>query len=163
MPSPPLIEIDELLAPIPGDSPAGGPVPFAVSKKLEDSRKEVRRSDFAEDDPRRPEMDQKPEWGVVTHLARETLVHSSKDLLVAARLVEALTREPRKPPAEALAQKPGIPPANGYGGLRDGLRLMRRLVSECWDRLQPPIESEEDKEVRAAPFNWLDGADTGAR
>ena len=83
MPSPPLIEIDELLAPIPGDSPAGGPVPFAVSKKLEDSRKEVRRSDFAEDDPRRPEMDQKPEWGVVTHLATENNVLLTGHPLVA--------------------------------------------------------------------------------
>ncbi len=40
---------------------------------------------------------------------------------------------------------------------------MRRLVSECWDRLQPAIESEDDLEVRAAPFYWLDEADRGAR
>src|SRR5262249_15226480 len=77
--------------------------------------------------------------------ARETLSGSSKDLLVAARLVEALTRE------------------HGYRGLRDGLRLMRRLVSECWDRLQPSIESEDDMGRRAAPFSWLAEADRGAR
>jgi type VI secretion system protein ImpA len=93
----------------------------------------------------RPEAAVKADWAAVTRLATETLAGTSKDLLVAARLVEALTRE------------------HGYGGLRDGLRLMRRLVSECWDRLQPPVESEEDLEVRAAPFFWLDDADRGAR
>jgi type VI secretion system protein ImpA len=145
MSSPPLLEIDELLAPIAGVSPAGDPVPFTVREKLEEARKEVNPEDFDPNDPMRPESPQKADWAAVTRLAQETLAGSSKDLLVAARLVEALTRE------------------HGYGGLRDGLRLMRRLVSECWDRLQPPIESEEDLEVRAAPFYWLDEADHGAR
>ena len=40
---------------------------------------------------------------------------------------------------------------------------MRRLVAECWDRLNPAIESEDDLEVRAAPFYWLDEPDRGAR
>jgi type VI secretion system protein ImpA len=52
---------------------------------------------------------------------------------------------------------------HGFGGARDGLRLMRRMVAECWDRLNPPIESEDDLEVRAAPFYWLDESDRGAR
>ena len=81
----------------------------------------------------RPESAQKADWAAVVRLARETLVGTSKDLLVAARLTEALTKE------------------HGFGGLRDGLRLMRRLVSECWDRLNPAIESEDDLEIRAAP------------
>ncbi len=145
MPSPPVIDLDELLAPIPGDSPAGGSVPFAVREKLEEFRKEVDPSDFRPDDPMRPESAQKADWAAVVRLARETLIGTSKDLLVTARLTEALTKE------------------HGFGGLRDGLRLMRRLVSECWDRLNPAIESEDDLEIRAAPFFWLDEADRGAR
>jgi type VI secretion system protein ImpA len=145
MPSPPLIDIDKLIAPIPGVSPAGGPVPFADGKKLEDARKEDRRANYEESDPRRPEADQNADWVAVTELASDTLAATSKDLLVAARLVEALTRE------------------HGFGGLRDGLRLMRRLITECWGRLHPAIESEDDMEVRAAPFYWLDEADRGAR
>ena len=78
-------------------------------------------------------------------LASDTLTETSKDLLVAARLTEALTKE------------------HGFGGTRDGLRLMRRLVEECWDRLNPAIESEDDLEIRAAPFYWLDEPDRGAR
>lgn len=145
MPTPVLIDLDELIAPIPGDSPAGGPVPFAVREKLEEARKEINPDDYRLDDPMRPAAAKKADWPAVSRLARETLTDKSKDLLVAARLVEALARD------------------HGYGGLRDGLRLMRRLVAECWDRLQPPIEGEEDLEVRAAPFYWLDDSDRGAR
>jgi type VI secretion system protein ImpA len=145
MPSEPLIDIDALLASIPGDSPAGGPIPFAVREKLEEARKEVNRDEFDSDDPMRPEADVKADWPAVTRLAQDTLTETSKDLLVAARLAEALAR------------------GRGFGGLRDGLRLMRRLVAECWDRLQPPVESEEDLEVRAAPFYWLDSEDRAAR
>ncbi len=145
MPSPTLLDLDSLIAPIEGDSPAGGAVPFAVREKLEDARKEINPDDFRKDDPMRPEAAKKADWAAVSRVAQETLTDKSKDLLVAARLVEALARE------------------HGYGGLRDGLRLMRRLVAECWDRLQPPIESEDDLEVRAAPFYWLDDADRGAR
>jgi len=134
-----------LIAPIPGDSPAGGSVPFAVREKLEEYRKEVDPDDFAPDDPLRPESAQKADWAAVVRLAQATLTETSKDLLVAARLTEALTRE------------------HGFGGLRDGLRLMRRLVAECWDRLNPAIESEDDLEIRAAPFYWLDDPDRGAR
>ena len=74
----------------------------------------------------------------------ETLKNTSKDLLVAARLTEALTRE------------------HGFAGTRDGLQLMRRLVEECWDRINPKIE-DGDIEVRAGPFNWLGDPDRGAR
>ena len=145
MPSPSVLDVDALIAPIPGDSPAGGSVPFAVREKLEEYRKEVDPNDFAPDDPTRPESAQKADWAAVVRLARATLTETSKDLLVAARLTEALTRE------------------HGFGGLRDGLRLMRRLVAECWVRLNPAIESEDDLEVRAAPFFWLDEPDRGAR
>lgn len=145
MPSPPVVDLDELIAPIPGDSPAGGSVPFAVREKLEEYRKEVDPDDFAPNDPMRPEAAQKADWAGVVKLAQETLRTTSKDLLVAARLTEGLTQ------------------AHGFSGLRDGLRLMRRLVTECWDRLNPAIESEDDLEIRAAPFYWLDEADRGAR
>ncbi len=67
MPSPPTIDIDELLAPIPGPSPAGIPVPFAVREKLEEARKEVNPDDFPEDDPRRPDA-QKADWKMVSRL-----------------------------------------------------------------------------------------------
>jgi type VI secretion system protein ImpA len=145
MPSPPVLDFDALLAPIPGDSPAGSSVPFAVKEKLEEYRKEVNPDDFDPNDPMRPESAQTADWDAVIRLASDTLTETSKDLLVTARLTEALTRE------------------HGFGGTRDGLRLMRRLCEECWDRLIPLIESEDDLEIRAAPFYWLDEQDRGAR
>ncbi len=145
MPSPPLIDIEELLTPIPGDSPAGGSVPFTVREKLEECRKEIHPDDFDPNDPMRPEAAQKADWATAARVAAETLTRTSKDLLVAARLTEAITRH------------------HGFGGLRDGLRLLRRMVTECWDRLHPLIESEDDLEVRAAPLHWLDEPDRGAR
>ncbi len=145
MSSNPILDIDALLAPIPGDSPGGGSVPFAVREKFEQLRKEVDPDDYDKNDPRRPDTAQKADWAGVVELSEQTLAETSKDMLVAARLTEALVKE------------------HGFAGLRDGLRLMRRMVAECWDRLNPAIESEDDVEVRIGPLHWLDEADRGAR
>lgn len=145
MPSPPMLEIDALLQPIPGDEPAGGSIPFAVKQELEDARKEIDPSLYAHDDPTRPTDAKKANWPRIVDLTTETLTATSKDLILAARLTEALTR------------------LHGYAGLRDGLTLFRRLVEECWDRLRPPIEEPDDLEMRAAAFEWLDDEDRGAR
>ena len=144
MPAPPLLDFAELLQPIPGEDPAGAPVPHEVRHQLEEARKEDNPDDFDENDPMRPAEFKKADWPGLTRLARETLRDTSKDLLVAARLTEALVR------------------LHGFAGLRDGLRLLRELVDGCWDRLRPPIE-DGDLEVRAGPFFWLDDADKGAR
>ena len=145
MPSPPILDFDALIAPIPGDDPAGSSVPFAVSQKLEEMRKEVDLDSFSANDPTRPEAAKKADWLGTIRLTQETLRDTSKDLLIAARLTEALAK------------------VYGFVGLRDGLQLLRLLVEQCWDRLLPAIESEDDLEVRAAPFNWLDEKDRGAR
>jgi type VI secretion system protein ImpA len=129
---------------VPGDNPAGGPVPFAVRERLEAARKEVDPSDFAPDDPARPAEPIRADWAGIIRLGQETLRATSKDLLVATRLTEALVKQ------------------HGFVGLADGLHLLRRLLEECWDRLNPPVE-DGDLEVRAAPFFWLDDPDRGAR
>ena len=66
-------------------------------------------------------------------------------LLIAARLTKALVK------------------VHGFAGLRNGLHLFRLLAEQGWDRLLPAIEEEDDLEVRAARFNWLDDKDRGAR
>jgi type VI secretion system protein ImpA len=141
---PDLVDIAALLAPIPGDQPAGGSIPFEIRQQLEEGRKEEDPDSFAEDDPMRPQQFKKADWPGVVRLAQETLTRTSKDLLVAARLTEALVKE------------------HGFAGLRDGFRLFRGLVEQCWERLYPEIE-DGDLEVRAGPFNWLDDPVRGAR
>lgn len=144
MPSPPILDFVTLIAPIPGDDPAGSSVPFAVSQQLEEMRKEVDPDSFSKNDPTRPEA-KKADWKGTIELAQETLRNTSKDLLIAARLTEALVK------------------VHGFAGLRDGLHLFRLLAEHCWDRLLPTIETEDDLEIRAARFNWLDDKDKGAR
>jgi type VI secretion system protein ImpA len=144
MASPAVVNVDALIAPIPGENPAGPSVPFAVRQKLDDLRKEVRPEDFAADDPLRPKQAKPADWESIVEIAEQTLGETSKDLLVAARLTEGLAK------------------AKGFAGLRDALTLLRRLYEECWDRLNPVIE-DGDVEVRASQINWLDDPDRGAR
>ncbi len=145
MPSPPLIDFEALMLPIAGSDAAGKAVPFAIREQLETARKEVDPRTFDKGDPLRPGEEVRADWPLVVRLCRETLAQTSKDMLISARLTEGLTK------------------VNGFAGVRDGLGLMRRLVEDCWDRLYPPIEEEEDAEVRAAAFSWLNDADRGAR
>lgn len=148
MPTPSAIDIDALLEPIPGDNPAGGPLPAEPTrKKLDDFREDFDPADLDPDDPRRndPTMERKlSNWQGVIDLGEETLKETSKSLLVAVRITEALTMK------------------HGLGGVRDGFRLLRRLTDEAWDRLQPPVEEPDDLEIRAGMFNWLDDPLRGA-
>src|SRR5689334_510726 len=105
MASEPLIAIEELIAPIPGDNAAGEPVPFEDREKLEELRKEESAEDYAPDDPMRPDSFRKADWGGIVRTSKEILERKSKDLLTAARLMEALVKK------------------NGFPGLRDGLKL----------------------------------------
>jgi type VI secretion system protein ImpA len=140
----PLLALDELLQPIPGEDPAGESVPFTVRAEMEEARKEVDPEDFSPDDPLRPAEPKKADWAAIVRSAVKALSTTSKDLLVAARLTEALTKR------------------HGFAGLAEGLRYQRRLIEECWDRLHPVIE-DGDLEVRAGPFNWLGDDGRGAR
>src|SRR5437763_1305792 len=144
MASPPILDFETLLAPIPGANPTGEPLPFGVRKKLDDARKEIDPNQFAPNDPRRPQSPQPADWPGIEQLAKDTLEQTSKDLLVAARLTEALVKQ------------------HGFGGLRDGLRLLRRLAQDCWDRIHPVIQ-DGDVDARSGPFEWLDDDLQGAR
>lgn len=140
----PLIDIDALLAPVPGDDPAGESLPFAIRQQLDEARKEINPELFDADDPLCPDEPKPADWRAIIRVSQDTLTKTSKDLLVTARLLEALVKE------------------HGFAGLRAGLELQRRLMADCWDRIYPSIE-DGDLEVRAAPFNWLDDPDRGAR
>ncbi len=142
--SPAILDFLALVQPISEDEPAGDSVPFDVRQKLDEMRKEINPADFAEDDPLRPAEPVRADWQGVIRLCQQTLTEKSKNLLIAARLTEALAR------------------VHGFAGLRDGLHLFRQLVECCWNRLEPALDDEDDLEVRAAPFNWLDDTDRGA-
>jgi type VI secretion system protein ImpA len=154
---PSVIDFDTLLAPIPGDFPGG--VDLREDSKqsskfyaVRDARKaeidnDRMRQRFAamkpdeleyelgllQSDPRRV-----PKWSNVVNLSTRLITESSKDLWVAAWLVEALVRE------------------HGIAGLRDGLKLCRLLCQNFWDHVQPrPNEDEGGWEWTLAQLDGL--------
>ncbi|MCI0455880.1 MAG: type VI secretion system protein TssA [Gemmataceae bacterium] len=143
MASPALLDFSALVLPVPGDNgPAGRPVPLTVRQKLDLARKETEPHP---DDPNLGEIAKKADWSGIIRSGQDLLTASSKDLLLAARMTEALTR------------------LYGFAGLRDGLHLLCELSEKCWDHLHPAPEEGEGMEVRAGPFHWLSDTDKGAR
>jgi len=136
--SPAILDIDSLVKPIPGANPAGHPLPDGKRLELDDLRKEP--------DPLDPATaNRNPDWNKIIRTTSEMLVNSSKDLLAAARLLEAATK------------KSGVP------GLRDGLKFLHRLVTDCWEHLHPMPEEGEGFDVREGPMKWLNDVGRGAR
>src|SRR5438445_13551457 len=88
MASPPLLDFDPLLVPVPGENPAGGAIPFEIREKLEEGRKEISLEDFDPDDPARPMEAKKADWNGIIRLAQETLSKTSKNCLCSAPLTE---------------------------------------------------------------------------
>ena len=128
------IDIEALLAPIPGDKSSGESLRYAGPY---DAIQEARRAD----DPNLPQGDWKREvkiadWRQVIALACEALAAKSKDIQIAAWLTEALSRR------------------NGFAGARDGFRLIRGLHERFWETLFPEIQ-EGDLEYRASALEWL--------
>ncbi len=140
-----LLDFDALTKPVQEDAPAGSPLPYDVRAKLEDMRKEINPDDYDADDPRRPQSYRGPDWPGIIDLATDTLINKSKDLLVAARLCEALVMQ------------------HQFAGLRDGVELLHRLSAECWDRIHPIIEEGDTPEAREGPFKWLNEEKFGAQ
>lgn len=127
-------DLDLLLAPIPGESPAGTSLEFEGTY---DVIREARR----EDDPNLPQgiwevAPKRAEWGRVRDLCVEALSRRSKDFQIAMWLLEA---------SMAL---------DGFAGVRYGLDLLRRLSEDFWDDMFPAIEGG-DIEYRLLPFEWM--------
>ena len=138
-----LLDIDALLAPIPGDEAAGNERAYA--RGLRDQLIELRREEHADDfdDAMRPAELKRADWNGVVQLASETLISTTKDLRVVCHLIEAVTK------------------LHGFVGLHEGLMLLRRLVEECWDNLNPRMD-DGDVETRVAPLvNMLDDPHRG--
>src|SRR6185436_15663590 len=102
-----VIDIEQLLAPIAGDNPAGRDLSFSgVIAEL----KELRRSDETENlGEWAPKEAKTANWAKLVKLASTTLESQSKDILVAAHLSEAAVHQ------------------HGMAGLRDSLRLIREM------------------------------------
>ncbi|OLE51435.1 MAG: hypothetical protein AUG51_23360 [Acidobacteria bacterium 13_1_20CM_3_53_8] len=132
--APTVVEVEALLAPIPGENPAGESLQYSG---LYDEIREARREEdnLAQGDwQREPKL---ADWPKVVALSSDALVSKTKDLQICAWMNEALVE------------------LYGFVGLRDGLHVMRGLHEQFWDKAYPEME-EGDMEARANALAWMD-------
>jgi type VI secretion system protein ImpA len=127
--APPIIEVEALLAPIPGENPAGQDLKHDA---LYDEIKEARRADDALGRGEWVRETKVSDWGKVAALAEGALATRTKDIKVCTWMAEALVK------------------LHGFAGLRDSLRVMRGLHERYWEGLFPDKEDNDlDARVNA--------------
>jgi type VI secretion system protein ImpA len=127
-------DLHDLLAPIPGSDAAGELLRYDGAY---DRIREARR----EEDPGLEQgvwktSLKRADWIEVERLCIDVLRNRSKDLQIAAWLLEAWLN------------------LHGFAGVRDGLGLLLALCENYWDEVHPRIE-DGDIEFRIAPFEWM--------
>ncbi len=160
-----VIDFQQLLDPIPGDSPSGVELMDDESrtsvfleirsevKSARDAEQRLRKKalmdrlsppqsdrDKETGDPSRNVSVEPPNWERVYELATDILATKSKDMWVAAWLIDALTR------------------LHGFAGLRDGFRLVRELSEKYWETIHP----KPDERGYEKTFSQLAGLANGA-
>ncbi len=122
-----------LLAPIPGDAPAGRDLRYDPRYDLV---REARREDA--DLPQGAFVAERKvaDWPKVQRETVALLTKESKDLQLAAWLTEALLRR------------------FGAAGLTDGLAVVTGILQGFWDDCYPELE-DGDAELRLGPVEWI--------
>jgi type VI secretion system protein ImpA len=131
-----VIDVEDLLVPIAGDHPSGRHLAYETT--IYDEIREARRS---EEEAPQGAWERPPkvaEWDCVIELGTECLRRQTKDLQIAAWVAEALAKQ------------------HGFGGLRDGFRLLAGIQDRFWETYYPQID-DGDLESRTGPFLFLNG------
>lgn len=125
--------LDDFLKDIPGENPVG--VFLRYSQDYDDIRESLREE---ADLPQGVWVrDIKVgDWQTASTLCQDVLITKSKDLQVAAWLIESWMF------------------LYGVPGFTQGINLMYALSQRYWDIIYPEIK-EEDLDYRLAPFHWL--------
>jgi len=128
------IDVNELLAPIPGGDPAGNDASFSDQF---DRIREARRADDAGLAQGEWQTELKvADWREAQNLAEDILLRTSKDLQAAVWLGEA-----------TIAR-------HGLEGARDSFDLLTGLLDQYWDGLHPRAD-DGDLEERASKLAWF--------
>ena len=140
--------LDELIAPLSDGAPAGADVRLAgpgseLYLSIKDDRTAARtaeREALAAGDPEvDPLLAGLRAWSEVSVGATRLLADHTKDLQVAAWLVEAWLR------------------TDGLSGLANGFALLAELVARYWEEGLHPTDEEDEAEARLAPLFGLFG------
>ncbi len=130
-----LDELNTLVKPISEAAPCGQPMRFdPIFTEIRMAREE--------DDPNLPmgvweRPLKRADWSLIEVRCKTMLTHHSKDLQIAAWLMEAWTRQ------------------HGFDGLFRGLVLVERLVNAYWETLHPLLDDDGDADSRVAPLDWI--------
>jgi type VI secretion system ImpA family protein len=128
-----LTDLDRLSTPISVEHPCGEWLRYeGTYEQIRDARRE--------DDAGLPQGVWQTElkranWGAVEQLCAEALTGRSKDLQLAAWLLEAWIQ------------------LDSFAGAARGIELMRRLSSAYWDQMYPALDA--DMTPRLAPIQWV--------
>lgn len=126
-------DLELLLAPIPGDTPAGQDL------RYEGTYDRIKAARFDEDDSLSRGIWERPlkraDWNEVAGIAEEAVVSRSKDLQICSWLMEAWIH------------------LYGFDGAGKGLRLLLGLCERYWESLYP---AAEDPEYRISVVDWVD-------
>lgn len=127
------VDVGRFLAPVPGPDPGGESLRYEGTwDRIQEARRQDDRSvpqGIWQRDLKRAD------WGRVEALCAEVLEARSKDLQVAAWLLEAWMQ------------------LHGFAGVREGLAVIHALSRTFWDALHPRLD--DDPEARGPVFDWI--------
>lgn len=128
------MSVEDLLSPVSEEAPCGGSLrsdPLFTEIRL------AREEDDATLSMRHWERPLKvADWPVIERRCSAAFAHQSKDLQIAAWLLEAWVRQYQ------------------LHGLLNGLNLLTGLIERYWGPLYPSMDGD-DVDARLAPFEWL--------
>ena len=128
-----LFDLGKVLVPISEANPSGESLRY---DSVYDQIREARREDDAGQQRGVWTITlKKSDWSVVEDLCVDALQKRTKDLQIAAWLLEAWIR------------------LYGLPGLREGFRLLNALCQDFWETIHP-LPEDSDLEYRVAPFEW---------
>jgi len=127
------VDLEALLSPIPGDNPAGISLRYDL---VYDAIQEARRADDLLDRGDWQHEIKTSDWDKVFNLSVSALSERTKDLQLAAWLLESLTTQ------------------EGFEGLYVGLQVMTGLLQQFWDNVYPEIE-DDDLDYRVGPLEFI--------
>ncbi len=127
------MDIDAVLSPLPGDSPSGENLRYT---SVYDEIQEARRADDTLDRGDWHHEVKAADWNKAFFLCLDALTKRTKDLQIAAWLLEALAH------------------TKGFQGVSVGLATMNGLLDQFWDTLYPEIE-EDDLDFRSGPLEFI--------
>ncbi len=128
-----MFDLDAILAPIPGDNPAGEDLRYTdVYERI----KEARRADDTLNQGDWQREVKQSDWGTVVDVASVALSTRTKDIQIAVWLIEGLIKK------------------QGFAGLNAGLTILDSFIRDFWDHVYPLAE-DGDLEYRTGPLELL--------